>query len=158
MAWDDHLSYEVESMCWARALLEGKWEGLHGATPQGFEEGVLYFEALLLHARNLVEFFYKQPGHPDTLRPTDCGLAAYDYAVPTARFEAAIGEPLADMYGRICTYVSHLSTERDLGVPSWYPDQLVGALIAEAAVFAEAVDAAGGSSVQLREAIAHCEL
>lgn len=62
------------------------------------------------------------------------------------------------MYGRICTYVSHLSTKRDLGVPNWYPDQLVGALIAAAKLSAGAVAAAGGSSVQLQEAIAHCEL
>lgn len=158
MAWDEHVAYEIETMCWARGLLEGKWEGLQGATPQGFEEGVLYFEALLMHARNLAEFFCKEPTHPDTLRPTDCGLAAYDYGQPKVRFEAAIGEPFDDVYKRICTYVSHLSTKRDLGVPNWFPDDLVNALVAEATQFAGLVDAAGGNSARVRDAIDHASL
>jgi hypothetical protein len=42
---------------------------------------------------------------------------------------------------RICTYVSHQSKDRDLGVPYWEPPPLADALVEEADRFADAAEA-----------------
>src|SRR5690349_19511189 len=102
------------------ALLYRVWPAMHGATPSNLGEGIAYFEAALVHMRNLVEFLVRGPvEHEDSLHPGDFGLRHYDYQGARDRFTAELGEDVDTTYGRICTYVSHLSKARDRAVPSW---------------------------------------
>lgn len=82
MTWDKHLAYEIRQLCSDLDLLYEIWPAMHGATPSDPVEGVAYFEASLVHARNLIEFLVRGP--VDLTRPT-LGLSATTTALrPTA--------------------------------------------------------------------------
>lgn len=83
MEWDKHLAYEINELCRDLERLYESWPGMHGATPTPWErpEAVAYFEALLVHARNLIEFFVVGPvKHENALTPGDFGLVSHDRA------------------------------------------------------------------------------
>lgn len=155
MSADQHLAYEIDQMRDDLDLLYEVWPAMHGATPSNLGPGIAYFEAALVHMRNLLEFFVRGPvDHPDSLFPAEFGLAHYDYAAAEERFADGIGEAVDDTYGRICTYVSHLSTERDRGTPSWKLQPLADMLVEEATRFADAAEAVGCEMPQVRAALA----
>jgi hypothetical protein len=60
-------------------------------------------------------------------------------------------------YHRICTYVSHISKDRDLGVPSWELQPLVDVLLAEAHLFVDEVERDGGEVPEVRAALEGCK-
>jgi hypothetical protein len=157
MSLDDHLAYEIAQMCDDLDLLLEVWPAMHGATPSNLREGIAYFEAALVHMRNLIEFLVRgPPDHEDSLRPGDFGLSNYDYAAAQNRFSAAIPEGVEGTYGQICTYVSHLSKVRDRDVPSWDLQPLAATLVEEAKRFADAARDAGVELPEVRRALERC--
>lgn len=147
MPWDEHLAYEIDQMCNDMDLLYEYWVASHGATPTDLaEEARPYFEAALVHMRNLLELLVRCPtADPSALWPEDFGARDWDYEAAQHRFVNSMGEPVDYSYGRICSYVSHLSKDRDLGPPKWEPQPLRDVLLAEAQRFLDEVEANGGS-------------
>jgi hypothetical protein len=157
MEWDKHLAYEIRQLCSDLELLYSVWPEMHGATPTMLPEGIAYFEALLVHCRNLLEFLIRGPVHDGAaLSPADFGLHAYDYLAAATRFENAIAANADEVYGHICTYVSHLSKDRDLGIPYWELQPIAAILLQELGNFATAVEAAGGDLPLVRAALEEC--
>lgn len=155
MSGDQHLAYELDQVREDLNLLYEVWPAMHGATPTHLGDGVAYFEAALVHMRNLLEFLVRGPAnHVDSLLPGDFGIPHYNYYAAQQRFVESMGEDSDETYGRICTYVSHLSKARDYGVPSWGLQPLAATLLDEAARFADEAEAAGHAVPQVREALA----
>lgn len=135
------IAYEVNELCSDLDRLFEAWPGMHGATPTPWvrPEAVAYFEALLVHARNLIEFFVVgSVKHEDALTPGDFGLANHNYDAARKRFHEGVGENVNATYSMICTYVSHLSKARDFEPPYWPLQPLVDTLVDEAERFASA--------------------
>jgi hypothetical protein len=148
MDWDKHLAYEINELCRDLDRLYESWPGMHGATPTPWErpEAVAYFEALLVHARNLIEFFVVGPvKHENALTPGDFGLGHHNYDAARARFRDGVGWNVEAMYSMICTYVSHLSKERDVELPYWPLQPLVETLTEEADLFTRAAEQIGNA-------------
>jgi hypothetical protein len=159
--WDKHLAYEIKELCRDLERLYESWPGIHGATPTPWErpDAVAYFEALLVHARNLIEFFIVGPvKHENALTPGDFGLANHNHDAARARFQNGVGEDVDDMYSMICTYVSHLSKARDFEAPYWPLQPLVETLVGEAELFAGAAAQVGHELPLTRAAIAECRI
>ena len=154
MSAEEHLAYEVRQLRWDLERLYEVWRAMHGATPTQMVEGTAYFEAALIHARNLIEFLVRDGStHDDALTVSDFGLTRYVYAEAARRFENDIGAPADDVYGRICTYVSHLSRARDLEVPSWELQPIEASLCDLVERFVEQVEAIGSELPLVREAL-----
>lgn len=131
MTYEDHLAYEVRQLRCDIERLYDAWPAMHGATPTRLGEGIAYFEASLLHARNLMEFLTRGSSpHADALTPEDFGIDYYDYAAASETFEQDFGSSADSAYSQICTYVSHLSRERDVGTPTWELQPLEQTLLA----------------------------
>ena len=155
MAVDKHLAYEVDQMCNCLDLLQEVWPAMHGTTPARMAEGTAYFEAALLHMRNLIEFLVR--GHSasdDSIGPSDVGLPFYDYGPARSRFAEDMDEDVETTYGRICTYVSHLSRARTFGAPTWALQPLRDVLLDEMRRLAKAAEAAGYELPQVSAALA----
>ena len=147
MPWDEHLAYEIDQMCNDMDLLYDYWVASHGATPTDLaEEARPYFEAALVHMRNLLELFVRYPTADQmALWPADFGAPRWNYPEAQRRFEEELGEPVEHAYGRICSYVSHLSKDRDVGPPMWEPQPLRDLLLDEARRFLCEVQTEGGN-------------
>lgn len=124
-------------MCNDMDLFYPHWRASHGATPTDLaEEARPYFEAALVHMRNLLELLVRGPtADPSALGPEDFGVPRWDYNAARARFETDMGEQVDVTYARICSYVSHLSKDRDMGTPLWEPQPLQELLLAESQRF-----------------------
>ena len=154
MSYDQHLAYEIDQLRDDIDLLYRVWPAMHGATPTNLGPGIAFFEAALVHIRNLIEFLIRGPvDHPAALQPGDFGLSHYDYAAAAERFSDDMSEGVDETYGRICAYVSHLSKDRDLGVPYWELQPLADVLVEEANRFADAAAAAGHAVPEVRAAL-----
>jgi hypothetical protein len=116
-----------------------------------------YFEALLVHARNLIEFFAVGPvKHDDALTPGDFGVANHNnYDDARERFQDGVGD-VDEMYSMICTFVSHLSKARDFEPPYWPLQPLVETLVDETERFTAAAALIGHDLPLTRAAIAAC--
>ena len=93
---DHHLAYEIRCLCQDMDMLYRVWPEMNGATPSFLPEGTAYFEAALVHARNLTEFFVRPNGDPETLSPSDFGLRRFSYEDSSHRFQqnrARLGSP-----------------------------------------------------------------
>lgn len=159
--WDKHLAYEINELCSGLDRLYESWPGMHGATPTPWDqpEAVAYFEALLIHARNLIEFFVVGPvKHEDALTPGDFGVSNHNHDEARARFHDGVGMDVDDMYSDICTYVSHLSKARDFEPPYWPLQPLVDTLVDEAVLFVDAAAQRGHELPLTRAAIAERRL
>jgi hypothetical protein len=155
--WDEHLAYEVRELCSDLDLLHPIWPAMHGATPANLEEGTAFFEAALVHARNLLELLVRGPvANDDALTPEDFGIPAWSYAEAAERFEASLEESVEESYARICTYVSHLSRNREPGVPYWELQPLVDQLLEEAGRFVDDAESRGTELPQTRDSLLSC--
>lgn len=77
---------------------------------------VVPFEAALIHLRNLMEFLLRSPHdftHPATLQPEHFGVMNHPDADARHRFEDWRGKDPDDLFADICTFVSHLSVNRE---------------------------------------------
>ncbi|HUP70313.1 MAG TPA: hypothetical protein VM142_10925 [Acidimicrobiales bacterium] len=154
MTAEKHLAYEVRQLRWDLERLYKVWPAMHGATPTQMVEGTAYFEAALIHARNLIEFLVRDgSAHDDALTVRDFGLTRYDYADAARRFESDIGTSEDVVYSRICTYVSHLSRARDLTVPSWELQPIEASLCNLMQHFVEQVEAIGSEIPLVQKAL-----
>lgn len=154
MSHEEHLAYEVRQLRWDLERLYAVWPAMHGATPTRMQEGTAYFEAALIHARNLIEFLVRgHSPHDDALTPRDFGQTHYDYEIAARRFEEDIGVSAEDVYARICTYVSHLSRSRDVDTPGWELQPIEASLCDLVADFVDQVESAGAELPLVREAL-----
>ena len=159
MDYDKHLAYEVHELCRDLDRLFEVWPELHGATPMPWEQpdAGAFFEALLVHVRNLIEFLVLGPvKHENALTPADFGLTSHNYDAARGRFADAVHEDVEDTYSMICTYVAHLSKARDWNPPYWPLQPLVDALVDELERFVAAAEARGRELPLTRAAIAEC--
>jgi hypothetical protein len=155
MSVEDHLAYEVRQLRWDLERLSAIWPAMHGATPTNMVEGTAYFEAALLHARNLIEFLLRGSSpHSDAITPRDFGLVHYDFDSAGRRFEDELGIAADVIYERICSYVSHLSRARDVGIPGWELQPLEAVLCDLVASFVADVEATGQTLHLVRDALA----
>lgn len=151
---EEHLAYEVRQLRWDLEKLYSVWNAMHGATPTRLLEGTAYFEAALVHARNLIEFLiHSDSPHQDALTPGDFGLGHYDHAAAAKRFEDEVGLSPDQVYSDICTYVSHLSRARSLGVPYWELQPIEAGLLALVEAFIDAVESQGRALSLVRDAL-----
>ncbi len=154
MTAEEHLAYEVRQLRWDLDRLYETWPAMHGATPTQMVEGTAYFEAALIHARNLIEFLmHESSTHQDALTVHDFGLTRYDHAAAARTFQDDVGAAEDEVYGRICTYVSHLSRARDLGTPSWELQPIEASLCDLVERFVEQVEETGTTLPLVRDAL-----
>lgn len=154
MSAEKHLAYEIRQLRWDLERLYEVWPAMHGATPTNMVAGTAYFEAALVHARNLIEFLVRgNSPHPDAIMPKDFGLSRYDFDEAARRFAADMGVDADDVYQRICSYVSHLSSARDLETPSWELQPLEEVLCDLVERFITQVEESGDELPVVREAL-----
>lgn len=154
MSHEQHLAYEVRQLRLDLEKLYDVWPAMHGATPTQWVDGVAYFEAALVHVRNLIEFLIRGDPHGDALAVGDFGLTHYDYLDAKARFEHDVGRSADEVYADICTYVSHLSKSRSLETPGWELQPIEASLCELVKLFADQVlDVTGVDLVEVRDAL-----
>jgi hypothetical protein len=77
-------------------------------------------ESFAIHARNLIEFL--------CIRPKDGYVAAEHFFENPGDWNAKMPPALAKIYGRASAEVSHLTTDRQSGIPpekEWNPDSVI---------------------------------
>ena len=106
----------------------------------------------------------KPPSSTSARKRTGALHRAGGHGVPTSatcsasldrRFADGVGEDADETYGRICTYVSHLSKDRDLGVPYWELQPIANVLVEEANHFADAVEDTSHTVPEVSAALGH---
>lgn len=122
---NEHFAYEAEMLSYSIQNLYIRYQNpaVRSKIAKLFRYAML--ETFLLHARNLLEFFYepKQKKYPNDLRSQDFILKPHQNSYPLPK-----PSWYDDVMSRIGKQLAHLTKHRLYLPPEWYPDEIFSPL------------------------------